>query len=121
MSNNSEDDEDDEDAVRMQMMGSTAHVRQAASKFGRGITLTSAKDVELHGILEKKNRNGIYQKRYFRTERSLLMYWSSENDTRNPPSSTYDVRDVRLIHSVGVDQLIHVSFSFISAAFFVSS
>jgi hypothetical protein len=101
------DDEDDADEARRQMTQNSS--RQASSKFGRGNALASTKEVELHGVLEKRNRNGIFQKRYFQTERSLLKYWSSENDTNNLPSTTYDVRDVRLIHSVAVDQMIYVS------------
>lgn len=104
------DDEDDADAMRREMMGNRSGlIRQASSKFGRGNAMASTKEVELHGVLEKRNRNGIYQKRYFQTERSMLKYWSSENHTHNPPSTTYDVRDVRVIHSVAADQLIHVS------------
>ena len=106
----SDNDDEDPDTIRRQMMGnSTTLVRQVSTKFGRGNANTNTKEVELHGVLEKRNRNGIYQKRYFQTERSLLKYWSSENDTGNVPSSVYDVRDVRLIHSVAADQLIHVS------------
>ena len=105
------DDEDDADEARRQMMqhAPSSLVRQASSKFGRGNALASTKEVELHGVLEKRNRNGIYQKRYFQTERSLLKYWSSESDKHNAPSSIYDVRDVRVIHSVASDQTIHVS------------
>lgn len=71
------------------------------SKFGRGNLLRLSSETELHGKLQKRNRNGIYQPRYFQTQGSLLKYWTNENEKNLSAGSVFDVREFRSAQNVG--------------------
>ena len=61
-------------------------------------------EIELHGVLQKKNRKGFYQNRYLRTYGSYLHYWSSSEEYQEKklePSSSYDIREIKVIEILG--------------------
>jgi hypothetical protein len=61
-------------------------------------------ELELHGVLQKKNRKGFYQNRYLRTCGTYLQYWTSSEDytlNRETPSTSYDLREIKVIESTG--------------------
>jgi hypothetical protein len=72
-------------------------------RFGETSVVQSA-EIEIQGVLQKKNRNGFYQNRYFRTKGVHFMYWLSYEkflENNSSPSSTYDFREVSLIQYCG--------------------
>ena len=71
------------------------------SKFGRGNLLRQSREIELHGKLLKRNRNGIFQARYFQTKGPSLKYWTNEQEKNTTPRSVFDVREFRSVQNVG--------------------
>jgi hypothetical protein len=71
------------------------------SKFGRGNFLRQSSEVEMHGKLHKRNRNGMFQPRYFQTQGPHLTYWNNENEKNIVPGCVFDVREFRSIQKVG--------------------
>jgi hypothetical protein len=57
-------------------------------------------EIEIEGVIQKKNRNGFWQNRYFLTEGTHLKYWLNYEKyiaEKSSPSSTYDFREVTSI------------------------
>ena len=93
------------------------------SKFGRGNLQRLSREIELAGTLQKRNRKGLYQMRYFETNGPLLKYWNNEqekinstttNDNNNNNNNDnngkiFDVRDFRKIDSNGNNFSIQMS------------
>lgn len=71
------------------------------SRFGRGSLCHQSSENELNGKLQKRNRNGIFQARYFQTQGSVLKYWSNEQDKNTTNCSVFDVREFRSVQNVG--------------------
>lgn len=71
------------------------------SKFGRGNLLRQSSEMELHGKLQKRNRNGIFQARYFQTLGPSLKYWTNEHEKNTSPGKSFDVREFRSVQNVG--------------------
>jgi hypothetical protein len=71
------------------------------SKFGRGNLCRQSSETELYGKLTKRNRNGIFQARYFQTQGPLLKYWANENEKNIATGSVFDVREFRSVQNVG--------------------
>ena len=81
-------------------MNASSAVESSMNMFGQTETLES-QEIELHGVLQKRNRNGVFQTRYFRTEGHNLCYWWSIADFENhriTPSSKYDIREIQYIN-----------------------
>jgi hypothetical protein len=72
------------------------------SKFGRGnLCQRQSCEIELAGKLQKRNRNGIFQARYFQTRGPLLKYWANETEKNITTGSVFDVREFRSVQNVG--------------------
>jgi hypothetical protein len=72
-------------------------------KFGESQVREST-EIEIHGVLQKRNRKGFYQNRYLRTCGWQLQYWPSSqffSENRTNPSSSYDIREIRIIEATG--------------------
>jgi hypothetical protein len=57
-------------------------------------------EVELSGFLQKKNSKGFYQYRYFKTQRHMLHYWTTDkeaSESETPASSSFDMTEIKSI------------------------
>jgi hypothetical protein len=73
---------------------------RSAMKFGEKYTHQSM-EIELYGVLQKRNKNGFYQNRYLRTKGCYLQYWTSYEKYRQNneelPSASYNIKEIQLI------------------------
>jgi hypothetical protein len=77
----------------------------------------ASREIELHGVLQKKNSKGFYQSRYFRTAGVTLSYYRDfDAYQKNPysPSETYRFTDLA---SVVDARDRRITLNFIAAAF----
>jgi hypothetical protein len=86
-------------------------------RFGESIALPpndqGTREVELHGVIQKKNSKGFFQNRYFRTAGVLLNYYTDYESyvaDACTPSASYRFTDVGDIEILG-DHRFLVSFS----------
>ena len=79
-------------------------------KFGER-EVRESQELEMRGVLQKKNRNGLYQNRYFSTRGAYLEYWSSSQHalTSLQPSSSYDLREIKIVECPG-DRIVYIQF-----------
>lgn len=77
-------------------------------------TNRESREIELHGILQKRNRKGFYQNRYFRTSGVLLSYYKDQesfNKTPLYPNASFKFTDMTSAQTNGPDGKFIVSFA----------
>ena len=77
----------------------------------------ASREIELHGVLQKKNSKGFFQNRYFRTAGVILSYYRDfDSFQKNPyvPSESYKFTDMASVVDT-VDRCFIISFQ--AAAF----
>jgi hypothetical protein len=77
-----------------------AALTRSTMKFGEKYTHQSM-EIELFGVLQKRNKNGFYQNRYLRTKGCFLQYWTSYEKylqyNEELPSASYNIKEIQLI------------------------
>jgi hypothetical protein len=79
-------------------------------------TNRESREIELHGDLQKRNRKGFYQNRYFRTSGVLLSYYTNkEAFDKDPlfPKASFKFTDMTAVQLAGEGKFL-VSFSIAS-------
>lgn len=74
--------------------------------------MRESKELEMRGVLQKKNRNGIYQNRFFSTRGAYLEYWATSQEaisSPSKPSSSYDIREIKIVDGPG-DRIVYIQF-----------
>lgn len=80
-------------------------------KFGEREVRESG-ELEMRGVLQKRNRNGMFQNRYFSTRGAFIEYWSSSEEaiaSPQKPSSSYDMREIKVVEGLG-DRIVYIQF-----------
>jgi hypothetical protein len=80
-------------------------------KFGEREVRESS-ELEMRGVLQKRNRNGMFQNRYLSTRGAFIEYWSSSDEALacpHKPSSSYDMREIKVVECQG-DRILYIQF-----------